>query len=125
MTIEAVSNAAAGHEADERGQLDVIGAVEDLQDGALLGIGDHVGRVIGGHPATLGHELMHLVGGALGLQDADVERQRVERQQAVDDLLDPAEPGIEDAAIAVGQDALLVVEEPSGRPRDRPGWRSP
>ena len=104
-------HAAAGHKADERRKFGFIGAFENLQYGALFGIGHHVGRVIGRYPSALRHQLMDLVGSALGLHDPDVERQCIERQEAIDDLLDPAEPRIEDAAVALAERAVRIVEE--------------
>ena len=61
-------------------------SVRIREDGGLLGVGHQFGRVIGRDPAALRHQLLHAVGGALGLHDADVERQVGAREQAFQHL---------------------------------------
>ena len=78
-----------------RSNLRFIGFNQNAQHGGFFGIGDEFGGIVGRNPATLGQQLMHAIGGPLGLQNADIERQIGTRQKPLDDVARLAETPIE------------------------------
>jgi hypothetical protein len=101
----------AHQEGDQLCQFGVGGFDQNAQHGILFGVVDEFNGVIGRKPAAFRHQLMHPVGGALGLHDANIERQVRASEQLLGHVARMAEARVERVILLIIQLDLGIVEE--------------